>query len=327
MTAESIDLGYASEEQALADAVARLLRARGCGVPSAWSQELWRELGEFGVFALATPDMPGHGALAAVCEVLGNFAVEGPAAATLAVVPTLPKTERDAVVAGRALVSLGTPPAMPWGELADIFVQIDGREATLMHVRARQPVASLAREHWARVDWSAGEQLGDADAMLARYNLALGAYLVGAAGRLVETAAEHARQRRQFGRTIGDFQGVALPLAEIVTSIDAVQVLVRIAASRLDAQTAEATDFAAFARLAASRAALNAALRSHQTHGALGVTEAGPVFTLSRRIQQWALQAPSEADLRARLPIRLPLELGALLDGRAQSRLSAEARP
>jgi hypothetical protein len=49
----------------------------------------------------------------------------------------------------------------------------------------------------------------------------------------------------------------------------------------------------AVARRLASVAAREMADVVHQTFGAIGTIAAGPVFTLSRRIQQWSRQMPA----------------------------------
>jgi alkylation response protein AidB-like acyl-CoA dehydrogenase len=106
--------------------------------------------------------------------------------------------------------------------------------------------------------------------------------------RALELAAEHARTRKQFGRAIGEFQAVAHPLAAAWIRISAAEMLARAAAHDADEGAPDAPALAAAAWLSARKAALAAALRAHQTFGAVGITLEGPVFSLTRRIRTWA---------------------------------------
>ncbi|MFN2543457.1 MAG: acyl-CoA dehydrogenase family protein [Actinomycetota bacterium] len=56
--------------------------------------------------------------------------------------------------------------------------------------------------------------------------IALAAQAVGGAERAHEMAVEYAKERHQFGRPIGSFQGLAHPLAEMATEIQGAKVLV-----------------------------------------------------------------------------------------------------
>jgi alkylation response protein AidB-like acyl-CoA dehydrogenase len=56
--------------------------------------------------------------------------------------------------------------------------------------------------------------------------IALAAQAVGGAERAHEMAVEYAKERHQFGRPIGSFQGLAHPLAETATEIQGAKVLV-----------------------------------------------------------------------------------------------------
>ncbi|MCR9139406.1 MAG: acyl-CoA dehydrogenase family protein [Alphaproteobacteria bacterium] len=64
--------------------------------------------------------------------------------------------------------------------------------------------------------------------------LTVAAMAVGRARRAFELALNHAAERRQFGQPIGRFQGIAFPLADMITEIDAADWLTLSAAWRLD---------------------------------------------------------------------------------------------
>lgn len=64
--------------------------------------------------------------------------------------------------------------------------------------------------------------------------LTVAAMSVGRARRALELALPYAAQRRQFGKTIGKFQGVSFKLADMITEIDAADWLTLSAAWRVD---------------------------------------------------------------------------------------------
>ena len=64
--------------------------------------------------------------------------------------------------------------------------------------------------------------------------LTVAAMCVGRARRVFEMALPYAAERKQFGQTIGRFQGVSFQLADMITEIDAADWLTLSAAWRLD---------------------------------------------------------------------------------------------
>jgi alkylation response protein AidB-like acyl-CoA dehydrogenase len=63
----------------------------------------------------------------------------------------------------------------------------------------------------------------------------LAAAVVGVAQSAMELMIAHARERRQFGRPIGDFQAIAHRIADLQTQVDLARLLVRDLAAKLDA--------------------------------------------------------------------------------------------
>jgi alkylation response protein AidB-like acyl-CoA dehydrogenase len=304
-----LDLTFDAESVAIADSVARFcVTEMGEGAPRhgsvAFNRALWKRLADLGVLALASEAGAREFVhMAAACEALGRAGFPGPLAATFLVTGLLPPALAASVVDGSDIVSLGTPPLMPWGAVASLFVALDGERGRLVEVHKAAPVQTLGGEHWARVEATPGEDLGPWAPLAHRYDLSLAAYLVGAAGRLLDGTAVHARDRRQFGHAIGDFQAVALPLAEAATRIAAARNLVLVAARRLDEANEDGPALAAAARCLAGRAARELGYIAHQTFGAFGVTREGPVFALTCRFQQWAVQVPPEAAPETCIPL------------------------
>ena len=302
----SLDLSLDDAQAAIADATARLCADR-CGDDmlkagdGSFPAELWRALAEQGVLSLLTPQgFGGAIELVAALESLGRAVFPGPLPATFLATQLLPEKERTLVVDGEVLVSVGTPPLLPFAPLAGVFVELDGARAWLARpAGAIEPVATLGGEPWGRLSLVRELELEGVERALTVYDTAAAAYLAACGARLVDDAAEHARTRKQFGRAIGEFQAVAHPLAECHLQLCAAATLARVAAFAFDQRAPDARARAAAARLSAGSAALDAAFVVHQVFGALGVTTDGPVFFASRRIQQLVGQPPGAEPSRA----------------------------
>jgi len=309
-----LDLGFDDAQQAIADAVASFCRDR-CSeavvraAANEFSLALWRDLAALGVLATATPEGDGGAVeIVAAMESLGRAVFPGPLAESFFAMQLLPAAERARVAVGEAIVSVGSPPLMPWAPIAGVFVEVDGDAAWLGEPRgAIEAVATLGGEAWGRTTLVRRMALGAPARAHALGNLALAAYLAAAGRRLVDAAAEHARARRQFGRAIASFQAVAHPLADCVIALDAAATLARVAAWEWDAEAVSVSMRSAAARLSASRAAERAAHAAHQVFGALGVMRDGPAFFASRRILQLVALPPGPSPARATLLASLGL--------------------
>ena len=62
--------------------------------------------------------------------------------------------------------------------------------------------------------------------------------MIGLARGALEHAVAYARERKQFGKAIGEFQGVQFELAKMATEVEAARLLVYNAARLRDAGTA-----------------------------------------------------------------------------------------
>ena len=293
----TLDLAWNAEQQAIADAVAKLCRDRATraaveATEGRFPRELWSALAELGFLALGTPE-GGGGAreIVATCEALGAALFPGPVAETFRATHVLDGADRDAIAAGELVVSVGEPPLMPWAPVADRFLLAQGGSVRLGRPSgAIEPLGSLGGEPWGRVRMEPiGEELPLSDGGLTLHDLALAAYLAAAGRALVTTAAEHARGRVQFGKPLGKFQAVAHPLAECSMRLSAAATLARAGAFHADrGATIEALRYSAAARLPAASAAREAGGVCPQVFGAVGITLEGPAYRFSRRIEQLA---------------------------------------
>ena len=99
--------------------------------------------------------------------------------------------------------------------------------------------------------------------------IGIGAMALGLAQAAYEAASVYVKERHQFGRPIGSFQGVAFQVADMATEIDAARLLVYRAAWLKD-QGKPYTTEAAMAKLYASEVAARVTNAAIQVHGGYG---------------------------------------------------------
>jgi short/branched chain acyl-CoA dehydrogenase len=111
--------------------------------------------------------------------------------------------------------------------------------------------------------------------------IAIGAQMIGLARGALGHAVAYARQRKQFGKTIGEFQGVQFQLAKMATDVEAARLLVYNAARLRDAGMPFVTE-AAMAKYFSSEIAEQVASKSIEVFGGVGITKESPVEKLYR---------------------------------------------
>ena len=111
--------------------------------------------------------------------------------------------------------------------------------------------------------------------------IAIGAQMVGLAQGALGHAIAYAKQRRQFGQAIGEFQAVRFELAKMATELEAARLLVYNAARMRDAGIPFVKE-AAMAKYYASHVAEEIASAAIEIHGGVGVTKDCPVEKLWR---------------------------------------------
>ena len=109
--------------------------------------------------------------------------------------------------------------------------------------------------------------------------IAIGAQMVGLAQGALGHAIAYAKQRRQFGQAIGEFQAVRFELAKMATELEAARLLVYNAARMRDAGIPFVKE-AAMAKYYASHVAEEIASAAIEIHGGVGVTKDCPVEKL-----------------------------------------------
>ena len=112
--------------------------------------------------------------------------------------------------------------------------------------------------------------------ILDRGRITIGALAVGLARGALEESARYARERRAFGKAIGEFDAIRWMLADTQTELQAARLLVHRAAVLADQGRPYGRE-ASMAKLFASEAATRACHRAVQIHGGYGYTREFPV--------------------------------------------------
>jgi alkylation response protein AidB-like acyl-CoA dehydrogenase len=107
--------------------------------------------------------------------------------------------------------------------------------------------------------------------------LGVAAQAVGIAQGATDHAAAYARDRRQFGRPIADFQGIQFKLADMETRTAAARELLYRACAKIDRGEADAGKYSAMAKLFASDTAMAVTVEAVQVLGGYGYVTEYPV--------------------------------------------------
>lgn len=100
--------------------------------------------------------------------------------------------------------------------------------------------------------------------------LGVAAMSVGVAQSALDEAVKYAKERKQFGRRIADFQGVSFMIAEMAAEVEAARQLTYHAAVLKDANSPEAGSACSKAKFFAAEAANRCAYKAVQIHGGYG---------------------------------------------------------
>ena len=114
--------------------------------------------------------------------------------------------------------------------------------------------------------------------------IAIGAQMIGLARGALEHALGYARERKQFGKPIGEFQMVQRDLAIMATEVEAARLLVYNAARLRDAGMPFVSE-AAMAKWFSSEIAEKVASKAIEIFGGVGITREYPVEKLYRDVK------------------------------------------
>jgi alkylation response protein AidB-like acyl-CoA dehydrogenase len=122
-----------------------------------------------------------------------------------------------------------------------------------------------------------GRGMGVALGTLDHSRLGVAAQAVGIAQGATDHAAAYARERRQFGQAIAEFQGIQFKLADMETRTAAARELLYRACAKIDRGEADAGKYSAMAKLFASDTAMAVTVEAVQVLGGYGYVTEYPV--------------------------------------------------
>jgi len=281
-----VDFERSDDQVALVDALQSLLAGRfdraavrGLEPHGGVERGLWRELADFGVFALGEDGL-GWADAVLVFEQLGRALVPGPLVAT-----ALGSTVVDGAATGERVVGLverdGSVPLLVEyvDALDDLLVldhdgvwRVDPAGIDASAVPPLDPLVPIAR-----VDGlPGGTRVGDAaeaPEWRARGAVLTSALQLGVAAGACELATAYAKERRQFDKPIGQFQAVKHLCADMVSRVEVCRAIVYYAGVCLDdPEVGDVARAAAAARVLAVSAAGDNARDCIQVHGGMGYT-------------------------------------------------------
>jgi alkylation response protein AidB-like acyl-CoA dehydrogenase len=111
---------------------------------------------------------------------------------------------------------------------------------------------------------------------------AIGAQAVGIAQGAIDFAREYVKEREQFGKPVGAFQGVQFMLADMQTETEAARLLVYTAAAKVERGDADMTLMSSMAKLKGGDVAMAVTTDAVQLLGGYGYTKDYPVERMMR---------------------------------------------
>jgi alkylation response protein AidB-like acyl-CoA dehydrogenase len=171
---------------------------------------------------------------------------------------------------------------------ADVAVDFDDDGASLAAASDLDftPVETIdSTRSYATVSGPGGDRLeGDVAGGRDRVATAIAAELTGVGQRAMEMAVDYARERQQFGRQIGAYQGVSHRCANMLMNTEESRSLTYFAAWAADAEPESLPMAAAMASARASDAAWDTCANALQVFGGIG-------FTWEHDLQFWLKRA------------------------------------
>ncbi len=232
------------------DEQSSVAQVRDAAQSGGFDPTLWQGLAELGAFGLRVPEEAcglGLGLMDAVVlmEEAGRRLASGPLAETLVATRVLALLGGDAhsalleqVLAGDKVLSLAfhdvAQEPLQWvagGAVADAVIARDGDQVVLLTPAggagrdeanlASTPIAELRLDGAQRVVLAAGTAGLDIYAQaIEEWKILVAVALASLSREAIRQASEYACERIAFGQPIGTYQGIAHPLADLITDVD-----------------------------------------------------------------------------------------------------------
>ena len=256
---------------------------------SRYDDALWSEVSELGWPGIAIDEQFGGQGLGMVelivlCEELGYACAPLPFLANAAAGIAIESAGSDAqkekylpgVASGEGRGAIGDDAVVIDAEGAEVIVLFgaDGPRLVPAAGASLEPLDLIDQtRRYSRLTAGDGEPLeGDAESAANRMIVAVAAELVGLGQRAMDMAVEYAKEREQFGRPIGAYQGVSHACAKMLYDVEEARSLTYAAAWAADAEPESLPLAAAMAKARASEAAWDVCKASIQVHGGIGFT-------------------------------------------------------
>ena len=132
---------------------------------------------------------------------------------------------------------------------------------------------------------SEGEGFTGSLAILDGGRISIAALALGMAQGALDAATSYAKQRKQFGKAISEFQAIQFKLADMATEVEAARLLVYHAAWLADRKTVRFSKESSMAKLFAGEVAVRVANECVQIHGGYGFIKDYPAEKFYRDVK------------------------------------------
>ncbi|EPW6435589.1 acyl-CoA dehydrogenase family protein [Vibrio parahaemolyticus] len=136
---------------------------------------------------------------------------------------------------------------------------------------------------------------------------------VGTAQQALNQATQYMHERKQFGKTLAQFQALQFKLADMATELVAARQLVRYAASKLDRGDPDATTYCAMAKRFATDVGFQVCDQALQLYGGYGYIKEYPMERYFRDVRVHQILEGTNEIMRLIIARRLLSETSALL--------------
>jgi alkylation response protein AidB-like acyl-CoA dehydrogenase len=331
---EDMNLEATEEQRLLREAFSEMLSAESSPErvraveAQGFDPALWKTFVELGAIGTRVPTSGGGVGASlldalVIAEEVGRHLASGPileAMVTARLLAFLDHSDaREALagaLSGGEVVVLALHPVadggaqwVPGGAAAQGVVGLDGDDLVLVRRAETEPappnLGAAALGRW-RIDAEVGNRRivlasgskarAAHQAAVEEWKLLMAAALLGLARRALEIGAAYAGERMQFDRLIATFQGVAHPLADAVSAVDAGRHFTRYAVWALGEGLPDAAALISMAYVWGAQSATHSVARALHVHGGYGLSLEYDIQLYHRRAKGWALAAGDPQD-------------------------------
>lgn len=329
-----MNLATTEEQRLLREAFSEMLSAESsperirAAEATGFDPALWRTFASLGAIGMCVPESQG-GAGASLLDALVISEEVGRNLASVPIIEAMvtsrllasvetseASTALACALAGDDVIVLALHPVadgeaqwVPGGAAAQGVVGLDGGDLVLVRCDqtngAPANLGSAALSQWridadsdnSRVVLASGPEAKRAhQAAVEERKLLTAAALLGLARRALEMGAAYAGERMQFDRLIATFQGVAHPLADAVSAVDAGRHFTRYVVWALGEGLPDAAALVSMAYVWSAQSSTEAVACSLHVHGGYGLSLEYDIQLYHRRAKAWALAAGDPQD-------------------------------